>query len=122
MKIIAFDWTKPAVEAGRKHRTRRSWPDKYAKRFKAGDICQSYDKSPHYGGQRFGHIRITAIKKEDISIMPDEDFEKEGFKFMEEQGIKIWGKEPRQAFEDWRAEGGMYWIVDFVRVELIPDQ
>ena len=36
---------------------------------------------------------------------------------MEENGIKIWGKEPRQAFEEWRAEGGCYWVVDLEKVE-----
>jgi len=45
--------------------------------------------------------------------MPDEDYEREGFKFMEENGVKIWGKEPRQAFEDWRETDDTLWVVDF---------
>jgi hypothetical protein len=53
------------------------------------------------------------MKKEHMSRMPEEDFEREGFKFMEEQGIKIWGKEPREAFSDWKGEDGILWVVDF---------
>lgn len=116
MKIIAFAWTTPPLLSGRKTRTRRKWDDNYAKRFKPGDICQAFDKSPRFKGKRVALIKILSIKKEDIKDMPDEDYEKEGFKYMEEQGMKIWNKPPRQAFEEWRDDGGEYWVVDFVKI------
>lgn len=114
-KIISFAWTTPAIVAKRKTVTRREWNDKYAKRFKVGDICQPYDKNPMYGGKPIKDrmIRIVSVKKEDIKTMPNQDFEHEGFAYLEEQGLTIWGKPPRKAFEEWREEGGIYWVVRF---------
>ncbi len=51
--------------------------------------------------------------------MPDDDWEEEGFAFMEDQGLKIWGKHPRDAFEDWRKEGGWYWVLRFNIKEVV---
>ncbi len=113
MKNISMAWTKDAFIAGRKSKTRRKWTEKYAQRFKVGDICQVYDRQPRFGGKPIGKIKIVGIGKEPISEMPDTDFEKEGFAYMEENGLKIWGKPPRVAFHDWRQEGGEYWVVEF---------
>lgn len=116
-KIISFAWTTPPLLANRKTRTRRQWDDNYAKSFKMGDVCQAYNRHPRFKGKKVATIKITGKKKEDISLMPDDDYEKEGFKYMEEQGLKVWGKDPRQAFEDWRNDGGIYWVVDFEVLE-----
>ena len=119
MKIIAFQHTTPALLAGRKTRTRRKWKDSYARRFKVGDICQAYDKSPRVGGRRVGFIKITGLKQADIKDMLDGEFEDEGFAYLDEHGLKIWGKKPVFAWIDWRNEGGIYWVVDFVLIR--PD-
>ena len=120
-QIVSFAWTTAALLAGRKHRTRREWGDDYAKRFKVGDIVQAWDKQPRFKGKKVAEIRITGVKKEDISLMPDEDFEKEGFKFMEEQGLQIWKQNPRDAFESWRNDGGEYWVIDFELISIVGD-
>lgn len=117
MMIISFSWLAEAFKAARKDVTRRTWTPEYAKRVKPRKICQAYDKQPRFGGKRIGYIHVNSLTWEDISDMPDPDFENEGFKFMEEQGLNIWGKPPRQAFEDWRDEGGMYWVLRFNKVE-----
>lgn len=49
--------------------------------------------------------------------MPPEDYEKEGFAYMQEKGLKIWGKKPQQAFDDWKLEGGFYWVIDFIKIQ-----
>lgn len=113
MMIIAFQQTTPALLAMRKSRTRREWNEAHTKKFKVGMICSAYDKSPRVGGKKVAEIRIVGLKKEDISLMPDEDFEKEGFAYLEGQGIRIWGKEPLVAFQEWRDAGGEYIVVDF---------
>ena len=113
--IISMAWVGEAYVSGRKTRTRRKWVDAYAKRFKVGDFFQVYNKSPRMKGRKIGESQVLGIKQEHISLMPDEDFEKEGFAYMEEEGLKIWGKEPRQAFEDWRRMDETYYIVDFTR-------
>lgn len=113
MMIMAFQHTTPAMLAGRKSRTRRELKEAHAKKFYVGMICAAYDKSPRVGGKKVAEIRITGIKKEDISLMPSEDYEKEGFAYLEEQGLIIWGKHPLNAFQDWRDAGGEYTVVDF---------
>lgn len=120
MMIISFAWTTPAFLADRKSVTRRTWFPEYAKRFKPtkkGKICQAYDKNPRFGGRRIGELEVRSLAWEDIKTMPDEDYENEGFKFMEEQGLKIWNKHPWQAFEDWRKEGGWYWVLRFNKIK-----
>lgn len=114
--IISMAWTSAAFIAGRKNVTRRQWKDEYAKRFKVGYVHDVWDKSPRFGGKFIGKLRIISIKKESISKMPDENYENEGFAYMSEKGLTIWGKEPHQAFEDWRNEGGMYWKILFEKL------
>jgi hypothetical protein len=105
------------IQGREKTRTRRRWDDKYAHRLIAGiprgKIHDAYDRNPRFGGKKIGTFIIVSMKKEHMSTMPDEDYETEGFKFMEEDGIKIWGKEPRQAFEDWKKTDETLWVVDF---------
>lgn len=119
MKIISFAWTSGAFEAGRKTVTRRRWKDIYAKLFKAGDICQAYDKSPRCGGKRIGYLRIESVTEERMRDMPDSDFEAEGFAFLEEIGATIWGMPPREAFDWWRRQDEEPYVVRFRIVEIL---
>lgn len=118
MKIMSFAWTVPAFLNKRKSRTRREWNDKYASMFKVGDLIQAWDKQPRFKGKRIGTIKITGIKKENISKMPDEDFEKEGFKYFDEEGLPIWDMLPRDAFENWRKEDYDVWVIDFEIIKI----
>jgi hypothetical protein len=84
-----------------------------------GDVVQAWDKIPRVSGaKRVGLIRITGLKKENIALMSEEDFEKEGFAYLAEQGIKMWGKDPRTAFHDWIDTEQTYWVVDFEIVSI----
>ncbi|MBW2053822.1 MAG: ASCH domain-containing protein [Deltaproteobacteria bacterium] len=49
MKIVSFAWTTEALLAGRKTVTRRCWNERYAGRFKSGDLVQAYDRNPSGG-------------------------------------------------------------------------
>jgi hypothetical protein len=117
MKIISFAWTSVPLLARRKTRTRRQWDDNYAATFKLGETVQAYDRSPRFKGKRIALIKILSLEKQDISLLAEEDYEKEGFKYMEEQGLKMPGRfanqSPRIAFNQWRNAGGEYWVVDF---------
>ena len=119
MKIISFAWTTESLLAGEKTRTRREWNDKYASRFKVGDLIQAWSKQPRFGGEKVAIIKINGIKKEEISLMKDEDYYREGFYYMEKNNLKIWDKLPKIAFNEWRNEGGEYWIIDFELVKII---
>jgi hypothetical protein len=118
MKIISFAWTSPALLAGRKSRTRRAWNDKYAARFKPGDMLQAYDRSPRFKGKPIAIIEVLNINYENIQTMTDEDYEREGFAYFEEQGLKIRGQVPRIAFAEWKHEGGFYYVLDFRLVSI----
>jgi len=115
--IISFAWTTPALLSGEKTRTRREWSDEYAKRCKVGDLIQAYDKQPRFKGKKVAVIKIIGIKKEDITLMPEDDYFKEGFAYLERVGKKIFNQDPKIAFKEWREEGGKYWVIDFELVE-----
>lgn len=116
--IISFAWTTDAFLAGRKTRTRREWFDDYAKRFHVGDIVQAWDHVPRVrGAKRIGFLKILAMKKENISMMLDEDYEKEGFAYAEEHGQKIFGMEAKSSFENWQIQHRIYWVIDFEKVD-----
>lgn len=117
MMIISFSWTSNSFKAGQKSVTRRTWTPDYAKRFKVGDICKAYDKQPRFGGRQIGLLKIKSLAFEDIKTMPDEDYFFEGFQFMMSQGLKIWDKSPREAFDEWRNDGGWYWVLRFEKIE-----
>jgi hypothetical protein len=114
MKIISFAWTTPAVVARRKTRTRRQWSENYAKTFKANDVCQGYDKNPRIGGQLVHLVRLTRDPWiQNTSEMGDDDFEYEGFCYMEEQRILFRGQPVREFFEEWKVAAEDLYVVDF---------
>jgi len=119
MNIISFSWTKDSFLANRKTKTRREWSDDYARKFHVYDCCRAYDKQPRFGGQQIGMIQVRSLAYEDISTMANSDYEFEGFAYLEERGLKIWGKEPRRAFEDWRKKGGWYWVLGFKKLNVL---
>ncbi|MDE1858378.1 MAG: hypothetical protein KGI26_04870 [Thaumarchaeota archaeon] len=137
--IVTFSKTTPAFIAGRKTTTRRTWADVHAARVQkvidAKGTIDAWDFSPRVGPARLARGLSKPIKvgvfaplglvKEDISTMPDGDFELEGFKYLQEQGLTIFGKEPWQGFVDWRADGGVYWVLRFAKlpwVEAVPSE
>ena len=52
--------------------------------------------------------------------MTDDDFEREGFAYFEEQGLRIRDQIPRIAFVEWKHEGGLYYVLDFRLVSITP--
>jgi hypothetical protein len=112
-KIISFAYTSWPLIAGVKTVTRRSWKEDYAKRFSAGDVIHAYDRSPRFGGKKIATIELT--KKpylEHLSKMPDDDYEKEGLKWLDEnqQFIPIFN---RIDFYKWRKEDYFMWVVRY---------
>jgi hypothetical protein len=118
MKIISFAWTTEAFLAGRKTRTRRDWAYNYASRFHVGDLCQAWNYSPRVKSKnphRIGTLKITGLKYEALSAVEPEDFEKEGFAYLEEKGLTVNGWTPRHIYEQWRMDDTKMWVVDFVK-------
>ncbi len=79
MKIISFARTTDALLAGLKTVTRRKWKDRHAKRYKIGEVCQAWDRSPMTRlGKKVAEIEIQALYKEWLHDMPESDVEAEG--------------------------------------------
>ena len=45
--------------------------------------------------------------------MTEEDFRREGFAFMEENGMDIEGQNVRRFFDEWKAEDSEPWVIEF---------
>lgn len=112
--IISFAWTTAALLAGRKRRTRRYWTPEYAARFKPGSLHDAYDRSPRFRGKKIGTVRVVRRPYEQhASQMTEEDYEAEGFRWMEENNKRIRFTTPRAFFEGWKASGHTLFVVDF---------
>ena len=125
-KIISFAWTTPALLAGRKTCTRRDWSQKYAGGFASGELVQAWDKNPRSRvGQQVAWIRLTAAPYQELmQLMPDSDYEAEGYRFFEEHPEELpqihgpmgvtWVH-----FENWRNSPDRMWVVRFELEEVL---
>lgn len=124
-RIISFAWTTPALLAGRKSVTRREWVPKWARSFRAGEVCQAYDRSPRLHGIHIANIKLrSAPYLQSVAIAPDSDYEAEGLAYLEEIGALVGsgpdGSLPSQFWNDWRAGGEELFVVRFELLELTP--
>lgn len=130
MRLIAFDWTTPALVTGNKTVTRRNrseWTMEYASRFYAGEVLQAFDVSPRHGGAPVGSIRLTEKPYTQwLRDTPDSDYQAEGLEWLlahPDVLSKIIDGNPREAwlrtsctragFDRWRQSGGVVWVVRF---------
>ena len=114
VKTISFAWTTPAILARRKTCTRRQWGYEYARRWHEGDLAAAYDRQPRYRGKQIETIILTCDPYlETTDLMPDSDYEAEGFAYLEEQGMLFRGIEPRAYWEQWKAAKMPMWVVRF---------
>ncbi len=121
-------WVWPAFVGRAKSVTRRQWTDDYARRFHQGDVCLVYDRSPRVHGSPIGRLRLTADpSREHISTMPDEDYAREGFAFMEAHRHLIPKSSPlrerpswslKDYFDWWRQQDACYYVVRFAIVDV----
>jgi len=129
-RIISFAWTTAALLAGAKSVTRREWDHEYARRFRAGDVVLAYDRSPRAHGRHVATIQLTqAPTWEALGMMPDSDYEAEGFAWferhpeelrkLEQRGIYL--PVPFARFKKWRQENGACheWVVRFKLLEVV---
>lgn len=114
MQWISFGWTCPALLAGRKTVTRRDWKDSHAARFHKGDLVAAYDRSPRNGGHQVATLRLIADPhKESSALAPVQDYEREGFAYLEEHGFKVMGHRPKVLWRLWHLRPIDLWVVRF---------
>ena len=120
MKIISFAWTTPALLARRKTVTRRDWVDHHAALFHKGDLIAAYNRQPRFGGHLVATIRLTAdAYKESTAKAPPEDFEKEGFAYLDERRLMVAGDTPLEVWESWHESPSDWWVIRFEVVEVV---
>jgi len=129
MLIISFAWTTPAFLARRKSATRRDWDDVYAARFKPGDLVQAWDKTPRCrGAKRIGTIKIVSVKKESYNEVLVDDWEAEGFAYLDSIGavcqLKPRLMTPAMLFQQWALsfDEDTCWVVRFEIVEVLKQE
>lgn len=116
--IISFAWTTPAMEARRKFCTRRFWDDRYARRFFAGQVHDAYDRQPRYRGKPICKIRLTETPyKEQLCLIPEEDWKREGFAYLQSIGAKVGKVTPVEIWNQWKDSKEEVWVVRFEYVQ-----
>jgi hypothetical protein len=129
--MISFAWTTLALLCGEKTKTRRSWSDDYAAKFKAGMLVDAYDKSPRIGGLKIGEIEIRCDPLlQRTGNMTENDYKDEGLKWMEENSIyvparmvgskRVESMKPREFFEQWKLSDELVYMV-MLRLTSITD-
>ena len=111
---ISFAKTTDAVLVGRKKKTRREWALSHAKKFKAGQVIDAYNRNPRNGGVKVAEVELTRSPyQQGTRSMTMNDYELEGFAWMTEQGIEYAGLEPLIFFHKWREANVLLWVVEF---------
>jgi hypothetical protein len=116
VKFISFAWTTAALLAGRKTVTRRDWSPRWARQFHKGDLVAAYDRQPRYGGKQVATLRLTSDPYfESTASAPEEDYEAEGFAYLQERGAIVDGLEPRALWRVWHRPSTprKMWVVRF---------
>jgi len=116
--IISFAYTTPALLAGAKTVTRRDWKPEHAGRFPIFHPVDAYDRSPRNGGRKVGTVRVLSLRRELIGLMPDSDYEAEGFAWLHANGVTPppssgFPDFSRATFDAWRASGALLYVVRF---------
>ncbi len=124
--ILSFAWTTPALlaEPCQKSVTRRDWSDKHAAKFHKGQLVEAWNRSPRYGGRPVAIVRLTADPiQEWTTSAPQEDFEREGFAYLESIGAKVDGMTPSELWESWHNQitDEYLYVVRFERVQVLGE-
>jgi hypothetical protein len=125
--IISFAHTTPALLAGAKTVTRRTWAPKHAARFKAGQLVDAWDRTPRVrGAKKVATIRITRDPWiQNSRELTEADFIREGFAWLDEhKHDSTWltdlaGVTWRQSFEIWKQNAEDCYVVEFELVEVV---
>lgn len=125
--IISFAHTTPALLAGAKTVTRRTWTAEHARRFRAGMLVDAWDHVPRVkGARKVAVIRITRDPwTQNTRDLAEEDYIREGFAWLDtHRHDSTWltdlaGISWRQSFAAWRALAEDCWVVEFELVERV---
>lgn len=126
MKIISMAWTTPSFVADEKCETRRSWTPQYAEKFRKGDICKAYSRSPQWKGEPIGKLQLTDKPyRERTGVHNTDDgalafYKAEGFEYMDDQYARLMLVEPPlyRLAKHWIKQNTEHWVVPFEIIEV----
>jgi hypothetical protein len=125
--IISFAHTTPALLAGAKTVTRRTWTPKHAAQIKAGMLVDAWDHSPRVrGSHKVATIRIVRDPWiQNSRELLEDDYHREGFAWLDANLHEsrwltnlariAW----RQSFELWRDLEEDCYVVEFELLEVL---
>lgn len=126
--IVSFALTTPALLAGAKTVTRRTWSPKTAAKFKAGQLVDAWDHVPRVtGAKKVAVIRITKDPWiQNSRELVEQDYFLEGFAYLDRhpdtEGHKLArfsGNTWRDAFEEWRRSAEDCYVIEFELAEIV---
>jgi len=99
----------------RKRETRRQWAVSHAQKFRANQVVDFWNKNPRNGGQKMGSIILAKgpYRENTSKLVFPQDYEAEGFAFMEERGQEIQGMPPLIFFQQWKVKKLLLFVVEF---------
>jgi len=124
MPIISFGHTLPCFVSENKSVTRRNWTERHLSQFNKGDICKAYSKGAQYGGECIGILKLTETPyKQNTGEMPDEDYTKEGFCYLDVAYDIITDAKNQllqDTFNSWKEQDITLSVVPFEILEIFP--
>lgn len=119
--IISFGHTTPALLAGRKTVTRRDWSDRQFeiihRYWQQGLALDAWSASPRNRAadpKAVGKIVMTHEPvRESSDVAPESDYEAEGFVYLTEAGLLVFGLTPEALWRKWHDEPRVMTTVRF---------
>lgn len=122
LRHISMAYTTPSFCAQRKHVTRRTWKESYAKSFKAGDRLFGASRQMRYGGEVLGEIELLEAPYEEYLGewygREQELYELEGFAYLEAPDIIPEHAPLMKMTHIWIQEDPCLWVIPFDYIEI----
>lgn len=125
MMNISMAYTTPSIVNEDKELTSRNWTPFHARKYKKDGLTQAYSKSPQWGGEPVGILKVISepLWLNTSSFTLDEFYRMEGFRFLDTAYNKIRPlpmKPLREVTKRWIEEDGWMWRLPFEIVEIYP--
>jgi len=124
-RAISMAHTTPAVVAKAKSKTRRTWKEDYARKFKAGDILDATSMQYRFGGVHIADIQLKEPPYlENIGDWEGREeilYEEEGFKFLDDPNIMPEHAPLLKLAKIWIGSNADFWVIEFDTLKVDPD-
>lgn len=121
-RLLYFGPMSVALLKGRKTSVRVPFASRRSVAFQPGELVPAYDQRPKRGGKPIAMLRITDRPyRMNSADATEEDYEIEGFAYLEEQGQTFGHEEPRRYWEAAKAAKADVCVIRFQVVDILVD-